>query len=266
MNPHELGKRGLWILIALLAVSGVSMALIVVFGLFDSIAYSLVWRVFVADLYLVASLAAQHTWLRRSIWVGTGVTFVLGLVSAFWEYTPYAEEWADHVYGPVVGVRSSGWSPWHGFEADLEYAAHLAVCGLVLLGVLSFAYRWVARDRVLRAIYTVTFVLSGIALLLGVALILDSPWRWDLTEGWGRTEAALSILAFTGAAILIIAAILQRNAQRSERRPQEIPDTDKAAAAALAAAVGGDTAGAADEELRSLVRQYVDEYLNERER
>lgn len=254
-------RTGFWWLIALLAASGVAMAIIVVFGMFESVAYSIVWRVFVADLYLIASLAAQHRWLRLAAWAGTAVTFVLGMVSVFWRYTPYWE-WADGSKSHTVGDSSTGWSPWFGFEDDLEISGHVIVVTFLLLGFVSFAYRWISAERLLRGIYVFTFVAGFAASLLGVVQILDSPFRMNLGDWIGQLQAGLVILALTAAAIVIIAAFVQRSASRSRQRKQ-------GAVAARAAAV--DAMGARDatgselshDELRTLVRGYVDEYLRE---
>lgn len=79
--------RGLWILIAILGASGVVMAFLTVLGSFDSFTGGMVWRILVADLYLIASLLAQHTWLRRAAWAGTALTFVFGIVNEVWRFT-----------------------------------------------------------------------------------------------------------------------------------------------------------------------------------
>lgn len=254
------GRTGFWILVGLLAASGVAMAFIVVFGEFDSVAYSLVWRVFVADLYLIASLAAQHRWLRLTAWIGTGVVFALGMVNVFWRFTPYWQ-WAEGRSSFRVGDESTGWSPWFGFEADLEYAAHLLLVGIVVLGFVSLAYRWVAGERVLRAVYTFTFVSGLLAVLLGAVLILDSPHRLNLDDWVRQLQAGITILALTAAAIVAIAAFVQRKTARqgvSESVERAVDPPTPSAEQTLAALT--------PEQLRALVRQYVDERLAERER
>lgn len=271
VNTGDRRRVGFWVLIGVLGVSGISMAFIAVFGLFDSTAFSLVWRVFVADLYLIASLAAQHRWLRWTAWIGTAVTFLLGLVNVFWRYTPYYE-WADGRTNYTVGDSGSGWSPWFGFEGDLEASAHLILVGVILLGFVSLAYRWVAGERLLRAIYVFTFVSGLVSVLLGAVLILDSPFRWNLSSGWEQALAGFVILALTAMAIVIIAAFVQRNAARARVRAAEGAQAAAIAdglvpSAALSPAPSGSSvsaAGIADDELRVLVRTYVDEYLAER--
>jgi hypothetical protein len=281
------------VLIGLLAASGVAMAFIVVFGMFDSVAYSLVWRVFVADLYLIASLAAQHRWLRLTAWIGTGVTFLLGMVNVFWRFTPYWQ-WADGRDYYTVGDPRTGWSPWFGFEESLEYAAHLVLVGVVVLGFVSLAYRWVAGERVLRAVYVFTFAAGLLSVLLGAVLILDSPYRMGLDEWVGQLQAGITILALTAAAIVTIAAFVLRRAARSAERAgiPGIPGTagsfaEQQRLAAVAQAAGaaaplrasgtgsqapqaphteGALATLTPDELRALVRRYVDDYLAERER
>lgn len=266
-------RTGFWVLIGLLAASGVAMALIVVFGLFESIAYSIVWRVFVADLYLIASLAAQHAWLRWATWIATGVTFLLGVMNAFWRYTPYYR-WADGRTSYTVGDSSTGWSPWMGFNDDLEAAAHLIVVCFVVLGFVSLAHRWVAGERVLSLIYRCTFGLVLASAVLGSALVLDTPHRWNLSSVLGRVEAGIVILALTAAAIVIIGAFVQRRAALGRAR----------AAGGGIASPGGQFGSngehelrdpaeprgqngmstRSEEELRARVRSYVDEYLAQR--
>lgn len=261
-------RTGFWVLIAILAVSGVLAALIVVFGAFDSIAYSIVWRVFVADLYLVASLAAQHTWLRRTAWIATGFTFVLGMVNVFWRFTPYYR-WADGRSSYTVGDPSTGWSPWYGFNEDLEAAAHLILVGVIMLGFVSLAYRWISEERLMRGIYVATFVATCVSVLLCAILIVDSGHRWNLSEDLGRVAAGAAILALTAAAIVTIAAFVQRRAAKSAVRDGR-PVAPNPAAAVLPQALDTHVPGvpgspaATDDELRSLVRGYVDEYLRER--
>ena len=283
LTTGDRSKRGFWILISVLAASGVAIALIVALGLFDSITYSLTWRVFVADLYLIASLAAQHTWLRRAVWIGAGVTFVLGIVNAAWDYTPFSK-WADGRTSITAGDPSTGWSPWFGFEDRLEGAGHFVVGGLVLLGFISFAYRWISASQMLRTIYYVTFAVAGSVLVLGVLLILDSPWWLDLGSAWSQLQMGLIILALTGAAIVIIAGVTQRNAARAAARslqgagiaagtvvqnprtPQsQQVVSDNHASPHIAALPEHETLARLTEvQLRELVRKHVDEYLNER--
>lgn len=259
-------RTGFWILIGVLAVSGVSMAFIAIFGMFDTIAYSMVWRVFVADVYLIAALAAQHNWLRWCAWIGTGVTFLIGMANVFWEFTP-ADRWDDRF---VYGDPSSGWNPWWGIENDVEVAAHLALGTILLLGFISLAYRWIANERLLRLVYVFMFVMGILSVLLGVFLVLDTPHRWNAPSWLGQLNAGLIILALTGAAIVIIAAFVQRKAVRARDAAAVATeshlspvDADVRFAAPNEAA---SAAGMSPEELRALVRQYVDEYLEERQR
>jgi hypothetical protein len=269
----ERRRTGFWLLLGLLALSGVSMAFIVIFGFFDSTAYSIVWRVFVADLYLIASFAAQHRWLRLTAWIGTGITFVIGLVNAFWQYTPYYR-WAGGRASYTVGDEGTGWSPWFGFEQDLEAAAHLLLVTVLVLGFVSLAHRWIVGERVLHGIYVFTFIAALTAALIGAMLILDSPFRWDIGgDALGKVAAGISILALTGAAIVTIAAFVQRKAARAraaaehrgERIAAAVTDHLAAPGPAQAGASGAASpAGRSDAELRELVRGYVDEYLRER--
>lgn len=289
-GTKESSRTGFWVLIGLLAASGVAMAFIVVFGMFDSVAYSLVWRVFVADLYLIASLAAQHRWLRLTAWIATGVTFLLGMVNVFWRFTPYWE-WTDGRSSFTVGDPRTGWSPWFGFEESLEYAAHLVLVGVVALGFVSLAYRWVAGERVLRAVYAFTFTAGLLSVLLGAVLILDSPYRMGLDEWVGQLQAGITILALTAAAIVTIAAFVLRRAARTaehagsfasagsfaeQQRLAAVAQAAGAAAPLPAPGTGsqapqtppteGALARLTPDELRVLVRRYVDDYLAERER
>ena len=288
MTTAANGTRRIWFraLIGILALSGVVTALIVAFGAFDSVAFSLVWRVFVADLYLVAAFAAQHVWLRRAVWIGAAATFVLGVVNAFWPYTPYYE-WADGRNTYTVGDPSTGWSPWFGFNDDLEFACNVIVIGLVALSFVSFAYRWIVEVRALRITYLATYI-CGLAFLIVTALrICDSPHRWNLGDDLGRTQAVLIILALTAAVIVCISAFVQRNAWRAAQRGAAVVPADGAAPVAATTGVGvaagaaallpgtpaADAssatarlpAGLTEAELRALVRSYVDEYLREGE-
>lgn len=257
-------KVGFWVLVGLLAASGVTMAFIAVLGVFDSVASSLVWRIFVADLYLIASFAAQHVWLRRAIWTATSITFVLGIVHVFWRFTPYWE-WADGRSSFTVGDSSTGWSPWFGFEGDLEAAGHIAAVGLIMLGFVSLAYRWVAGQRIIRGIYTFTFAAGILSTLLSIVLILDSPHRMDLGSWLGELALGTAILALTGAAIVTISAFVQRRAARSEIHATA-PTALEQRQANTGDAAPSTLADLTTEQLRVLVRQHVDEYLSERGR
>lgn len=241
------------------------MAFIAIFGMFDTIAYSMVWRVFVADVYLIAALAAQHNWLRWAAWIGTGITFIIGMVNVFWDLVP-ADRWSGSY---EYGDPSTGWNPWWGFEQDLEVAANLAVGTILLLGFISLAFRWIADERLLRSAYVFTFVTGILSVLLGVFLVLDTPYRWNAPSWFGQLNAGLIILALTGAAIVIIAAFVQRKAARIREEavqaaPPEVAPVDTEARFA-SPSQGASLAGMSPDELRVLVRQYVDEYLRERD-
>ena len=282
-SKSEHRKAGFWVLVTILAVSGVATAFIAVFGLFESTAYSIVWRVFVADLYLIASFAAQHRWLRRASWIAIGMTLVLGLVHVFWQFTPYSR-WADGRTRYTVGDPSTGWSPWFGFEGDLEAAAHITVLGLLWLGFVSLAYRWVKEQRVIRTIYLLTFVTLLAAVALGVLLILDSPHRWDIGWVWGQLEAGIVILALTGTSIVLIGAFVQRRSSSMRTPLQSVGQRQPSSSGEAARSDRtGDTRGSdftaqieqadlparitqelSEAELRTLVREVVDEALRER--
>ncbi len=252
-------KRPFWVLIGLLAVSGVVMAFIVMFGMFDSVAYSLVWRVFVADLYLIASLTAQHTWLRRAAWVATGLTFLLGAVNVFWRYTPYWQ-WADGRSSMTSGDPSTGWSPWFGFEQDLEFAGHTVTIGLIVLSFISLAYRWVSNQRGLQGIYVFTFAAGLISIVLGVLLTLSHPYRMPIDSWVSQLMGGMVILTLTGAAIVTIGAFVQRRASRVDERNSAVGSQESHPASGQAPQ---SLAALSPDELRTLVRGYVDEYLTE---
>lgn len=234
-----------WVLICLLAITGVTMAFIAAFGLNDSTAFEIVWRVFVALLYLVVSFVATHTWLRLTIWAAIGVTFILGLVSALWRYTPFHLDYSDYTYGD----RSSGWSPWINLHHDLESAAHVITLGLLSLGLLSLAHRWIREQPVIRGAYYFAFVTGVIALLLGAGLMIDNRDRWDVFTALDRFEAGLIILALTAAVIVVISAFVQWRGERKQAAP----------------ARAADLSHLEEDELRQLVHRYVDEYLDQKQ-
>ncbi|RLP71888.1 hypothetical protein D9V32_15780 [Mycetocola tolaasinivorans] len=246
-----------WWLIGVLAASGVAMAFVVAFGEFGSVGFSITWRVFVADLYLIAALAAQHVWLRRTIWIGAGITFLLGIITVLWPGSG-RNRWSQPYY--EYGNTQSGWSPWDGFLQDLETALHICVGGLVVLGFLSLAYRWLKGERVLRITYLTTFGLGVASILIAAIRTLDSRYRMNLGEGLSRVHTALIILALTGAAIVIIAGFVQRRTILARERLAASPVEASPAPAVPEATVPVD-----NPELRALVRTYVEEYLRERE-
>lgn len=236
-------RLGFWVLVGVLAVSGVAMAFIVLFGLAESQAFSLTWRIFVADIYLIASLAAQHEWLKRTIWVGTAVSFVFGVLVVFWPDQDYYRNW-DADYEDLVRTP-------FGVMSDLGNALHIMLVALVLLGFISLGYRYLRGERVLRIIYVATFaaglVAAGLWAVEAVARTwLDTP-----------VQLGLTILALTAAAIVIIAALVQRKAWKD--RQAAVPDPARLAHGAAGVRID-------DPELRALVRRYVDEYLEERGR
>ena len=236
-------RLGFWVLVGVLAASGVAMAFIVLFGLAESQAFSLTWRIFVADVYLIASLAAQHEWLKRTIWIGTAVSFLLGVLVTFWPDD-------DYYLDSSVDYENLQRAPF-GVLNDVDAATHIMLVALVVLGFLSLGYRYLRDERVLRIIYIATFV-AGLA--------AAGTWAIEaLAQSWLDTPVQLGILilALTAAAIVIIAALVQRKAWKD--REAAIPDR---------AALGSGAAGARldDPELRALVRRYVDEYLEERGR
>lgn len=250
ITAHDPARLRFWVLIGLLAVTGVTMAFIAAFGLNDSTAFEIVWRVFVALLYLVVSFVATHTWLRLTIWASICVTFLLGLLSAFWRYTPFYVSYSS-TSGYRYGDPASGWSPWMNLHYDVEAAAHGITLGLLGLGLLSLAHRWIREQPVIRGVYYFTFGVSIIALVLGAGMMVDTRDRWDVFTGWDRIEAGLIILALTAAVIVVISAFVQ---WRGERRN----------AVSAPAAQRTDLSGLTEDELRQLVHRLVDERLEQR--
>ncbi|MFZ4842096.1 hypothetical protein [Mycetocola saprophilus] len=248
-----------WWLTGILAASGIAMAFIAASGVFDSVGYSLVWRVFIADLYLIASLAAQHVWLRRSIWVGTAATLAIGLINTLARYLPAGE--------PARYESRS--DRWFGLEQNIEVAANVIIITLIVLGFISLAYRWLSDDSVLRGTYIATFCLGLLGMVLTVIDILDSPSRWGISQHLGQIQSGVFILAFTGAAIVTIGGFFLRKSALGRMRDESVRAAAFAAAQKLVPvppsqpAAAGVAAG--EEELRALVRKYVDEYLAERE-
>ncbi|RLP81340.1 hypothetical protein D9V34_11975 [Mycetocola lacteus] len=295
LGTGERGRVAFWWLIGVLAASGVAMAFVVAFGEYDSIGFSVVWRVFVADLALIAALAAQHTWLRRTIWIGAGIGFVMGIVNALWA-DPARERWYTAEPDYQYGNPDTGWSPWDGLTQDIESAIHISVFGLVLLGFISLAYRWLRDEPVLRMIYFGTFGLGILSILLASIRTVGTSERLHLGDGVNRFHTAIIILALTGAAIVIIAAFVQRRTiLANDRRAGSNREAPPAAGAPgyqtpvdttvsnhgpaipgravpgqpteprLAPPHISPTALGDSPELRALVRSYVEEYLRERE-
>ena len=247
-----------WVFIGLLAATGVTLAFIATFGFNDSIAFDIVWRVFVVLLYIVISFAAQHLWLRLTTWTVIGITFVLGLANVFPRYLPFIPQWqssGEYRWGDL----STGWNPWFGIEQDLEVAAHMICVGLLGLGLLSLAYRWIMDQPVLQGIYWGTIVFTLISLLIGAVLIMDSRHRWNIFHQIERLEAGIVILAMTGAVIIVIGAFVQRRSIRADSSRENIPVVDTGSAQEKLRAAGID-----HDDIRALVRRYVDEYLDEK--
>ena len=247
-----------WVFIGLLCATGVTMAFIAAFGFNDSIAFDIVWRVFVVLLYIVISFASQHLWLRLLTWSSIGITFVLGLINVFSRYLPFIPQQqrsGDYRWGDP----STGWNPWFGIEQDLEVAAHMICVGLLGLGLLSLAYRWIMDQPVLRGIYWITIIFTLISLLIGAVLIMDSRYRWNIFPRIERLEAGIVILAMTGAVVVVIGAFVQRRSLRTYSSNKNLPSPSTGSAQEKLRAAGLD-----ENEIRMLVRHYVDEYLQEK--
>ncbi|MFC5338780.1 hypothetical protein [Leucobacter denitrificans] len=237
-------RTGFWILIGLLALSGVVMAVIVFLGLTESKAFTIAGLIFLADVYLIISLAARHIWLQRTIWVGTAITFILGVVVAFWEETEYyVGEWDPDV--PYDEMQRSV----YGFLSDLTFAAHTILGCLLALGIISIAHRWIRRERILMSIYYFMFVAGIVA-----GILWAIGYMMQFSDDLVPLQLGVSILALTAAAIIIIAGFVQRKAQQSEEQSRQL---------AAATQISG---GLSDDALRARVRELVDEYLEERGR
>lgn len=250
-----------WVFIGLLCATGVTMAFIAAFGFNDSIAFDIVWRVFVVLLYIVISFASQHRWLRLSTWTAIGITFVLGLVTVFSSslpFIPQQQRSGDYIWGDPT----TGWNPWFGIEQDLEVAAHMICVGLLALGLLSLAYRWINEQPVLQGIYRATSILTLFSVLIGAVLIMDTRHRWNIFHQIERLEAGIVILALTGAAVVVIGAFVQRRSLHPESSREGISAGSAASAGSVSEKL--QAAGWEEDELRALVRQYVDEYLDEK--
>lgn len=266
-QPAPLGKTGLSIIIAVLAVSGVAGAVIAVFGLFDSIAYSLLWRIFVADLYLLASLTARHLWLQRAAWISIAVALLAGIVNAFWKITPDYRR-AEGSTSYTVGDTASGWSPWFGIVGDIEAAAHILTIALLVLCFLSNAYRWLSNNRVLRNVYVFNVAMVLCFALLAMGNAIDSSVRWNLFVNSGPLMTGIAILVVTGCAILSIAATVFRAGSKHTFDTAPLFESTQVSAAVAASkpvSSAGKLAGLNEAELRTLIREVVVEVLAERE-
>lgn len=202
MNTQsQFRSTGFWALIVVLAATGVAMAMIVAFGLAESRAFYIVGYIFLADVYLIASLAAQHTWLRRTIWVGTPVVLAVSLLTVFWPERDYYVEPPNGVWSEdYEWVRTS-----YGVLSDVHGAMHLVLSTFVVLGFVSLAYQSVRSERVLNITYSITYVTAIAAALLTAFSIIVEP-KVRLTP----YQLGLGILALTAAAIVIIATLVQR--------------------------------------------------------
>ena len=231
-----------WILIGLLAASGVAMAFIVAFGLSESKAFTVVWTICVADVYLIASLAARHRWLRFAIWVGTAIVFVGGVIIAFIPQEEQYRETATSTAGSWEWERTP-----YGVFVETVYSLHVLVIVLVLLGFVSLGYRFVCHERVLWVIYILTFITA-----LAAALLITFDLAVQPSADFYAGQVSLSILAFTGAAIVIIGALVQRKA--GQAGPVQTVTQSSFPAGAGAIVVDHD-------ELRALVRTIIAEEL-----
>lgn len=251
VEEHDRPRRGFWTLIGILAVTGLAMAVIVIFGLTETKAFGLVGFLFLADLYLVLSLIARHRWLRITLWFGTVITFVLGVVTVFWPEQEYYDQAWDSTVPFEEWTRTT-----YGLLVDSLYSLHTVFGTLLALGVISLAYRWIAKERLFRLVYVVMFVTAIVAAALwSVGIMLEGVDRL------GPYQLGMSILALTAAAIVVIAAFVQRNARVAAER------TSVAAEQAVSAHTLGVPQNAEEAAaLRALVREYVEEYLAERER
>lgn len=240
-------RMGFWILIGILAVTGLAMAFLVIFGLAESKASGLVGFLFLADLYLVVSLVARHRWLRLTLWVGTAISFVFGVVTVFWPNRDY------YVNSNNLGADPDEWKrTTFGVLNDTLYAVHTVLAVLLALGIVSLAYRWIVKSRPFTVVYFAMFVTAIIAAILwAVGFIVEGDDRL------APYQLGTSILALTAAAIVVIAAFVMRNTQAAEER------ASSEAARGVAHPLGSPEHDAA---LRALVREYVEEYLAERER
>lgn len=253
-----------WVFIGLLSVTGVTMSFIAAFGFNDSVAFDIVWRVFLMLLYIVISFAAQHLWLRLVTWSAIGITFVIGLVNVFSRYLPFIpQRHGGSIY--TWGDPSTGWDPWFGIEQDVEFAAHMICVGLLALGLLSLAWHWIAGQRILQGFYRAAFIFTLLSLVLGAVLIIDTRHRWNIFHTFDQLEAGVVILALTATVITVIGAFVQWRTLRT--RSSQVSSRSSAhpvATGNLSAKLQSE--GLGEVEIRALVRQYVDEYLSEKPR
>lgn len=272
-EQHTTGPRerstvslGLWILLGIMAVTGVTMAMIVVFGALDSVAYSVVWRILVADIYLIISFTAQHRWLRKTAWVGTAVTFLIGLIVVFGRYLAQSGLAGSDLYDTTYGNES--WYAWFGLGGRLESAAHILLGTVLAFSLLSLAYRWIARERPLRIIYIVTGATGILAALLTAIEFVDYASYPSFGMSYGQLRSALAILALTGATIVIIAALVQRGSASRSALPSVAAATSTVAGVSASAPTPAQSAAGvrmvSEQELGELVRAAVAEELARR--
>lgn len=248
-----------WAFIGLLSATGVTMAFIAVFGFNDSVAFDIVWRVFLMLLYIVISFAAQHLWLSLVTWSAVGITFVIGLINVFSRYLPFIpQRQSGSRY--TWGDPSTGWNPWFGIEQDIEFAAHMICVGLLGLGLLSLAWRWIAGQRILQGFYRAAFIFALLGLVLGAVLIIDTRHRWNIFHIFDQLEAGVVILALTATVVSVIGAFVQWRTLSSESTPH---GAQGPSAADLSEKL--QAAGLEEDEIRTLVRRYVEEYLEEKQ-
>lgn len=218
-----------WLLVSL-AVIGLVLAGLVIFDVAnrDNIMMT-AWYILLADVYIVASLASKDLWIRWSIWSLTAVTTVYSIIYTWQDFGNRWEHWTESTQEITT----------LGFMSNVNMTLHTGIVTLVVIAFLTRAYPYLASQVWLKGIYWVTV---GAALIAWLLWSIQS-FTYDSYQSPTHTAAiAITILAATFAAVVIIGAIALGTKVRAERKART--DLD-------------------DVELRALVHAMVDERLRE---
>lgn len=250
MNAKTVAKRTLLISLPL---AGVVLAIAVLVGGTDTEQImQTAGYIFLADIYIVASLAARHRWLRLTIWVTTAISLVVSLI---WAWYPKG----NHMYAEYTHQGEFIRKTLLGHFSSVNITLHLCVVTFVLIGFFSFAWRFIASNRGFRIVY-ITAVIFGIGSWVVFAIGENMHERTDFVK---RLNVAVIIIAITCMAVVVVGAIVTATQRRVAVRNGQ---AGSITAAGASAATGlAQTEGVViTPELEALITRIVDERITQR--
>lgn len=188
------------ILLITLGLIGVLLAVLVVLDLDrrDDIMMT-AWYVVLADIYLVASLVTRETWIRAATWVLTGVTTIYSMI---YTWVEFGDEWMMWTESSPTRLTT------YGLMNNVLLALHTLIVTLLLIGFLSRALPYAVERTWLRRMFSLTLVV-GLLTWASWVVINFIPYQARNASLWDQIAIALSILAASFAAVVIIGAITE---------------------------------------------------------